>query len=274
MCSLGKFCKCVARLAFFALTTIQCIFLAIYPAEWYGIKKMALGTSFAPAVIVWLLLLAFNKANLRWFFLVWYLYISALICNVVVIFLVVGDSIDNNKFLNQNKLKMVLCITPLLILLLLYSADDSDRNEEHRDLVSKLSFQMAIDLFDVVELMDIVLEDNEHNFGLPKVLRIWMVILACLSLLVSTGQLAEYKPSPKKVILRSEIAFLRNFIQIIFVNSLFLGIRGWVSFEYGKDESIFIAKNGIGIIFSFLKICRICCASPSYERLSVNDESD
>ena len=253
---------------------VQCISLAAYPAQyrdnstWY-----VLATSFGPAVFLWLISLA-CKANLRWFFDVWYLYIiCALIPNIAIIFFLVGDSVDKNKFLNQNKLKMVLCITPLLLLLLLYSALDSDRNNAHRELVSKLSFQMAIDLIDVVEMIDIVLEENEHHLGIPKKLGKWMVILACFSLLVSTGQLAEYKLIRDKVKIRLKTVVFRNLIQTFHVNLPFLIIRGVVSFKYGKDESIFIAKNGIGIIFSLLKIRRTC-ASPKYERLSLSDESD
>ena len=89
-----------------------------------------------------------KKKKLRWLFFVWGLYIiSALIPNIAIVFVVIGGSLDKNKLLGPNALKMVLCITPLLLLLLLHTADDSDQTDEHRELVSKLSYQMAIDLF-------------------------------------------------------------------------------------------------------------------------------
>ena len=88
-------------------------------------------------------------------------------------------------------LKMVLCITPLLLLLLFHTADDSDQTDEHRALVSKLSYQMALDLFHAVEMIDIVLEENEHDFGIPNEFGAFMIVLACFCLALSTWQLAH-----------------------------------------------------------------------------------
>ena len=46
----------------------------------------------------------------------------------------------------------------------------------------------------------------------------------------------------------------------VFVNFLFLIVRSVVFLEYGKNESIFIAKNGIGIILSVLEIRHLCAS--------------
>ena len=50
-------------------------------------------------------------------------------------------------------------------------------------------------------------------------------------------------------------------LQTLVVNCVFLGLRLALSLEYGKDASIFIAKNGIIIILSLFEICSIfdCC---------------
>ena len=233
---------------------IQCFFLAGYPATyknnsiWY-----VLALSYAPAVIGWLCLICY-KAKLRWLVYVWYLYIVALIINIAIVFSVVGDSLDKNKLLGPNTLKMVLCITPLLLLLLLHSADDSDQTDEHNELVSKLSYRMAIDLFDAVDMIDIVLDENEQDFGLPKWFGALMIVWACISLALSIWQLAENKLTRDETKIRFRTAFLRNIVEIALVNLPFLIIRAVVFFKYGKDESIFIAKNGIGIILSVLEI--------------------
>ena len=258
MASFAAFCKWGARVIFFALMIIQCFFLAGYPAtyknnsHWY-----VLATSFAPAVIVWICLIAF-KAKLRWLFYVWDLYIiCALIPNIAIVFLVVGDSLDKDNLLGPNALKMVLCITPLLLLLLLHTADDSDQTDEHRELVSKLSYQMAINLFDAVEMIDIVLEENEHDFGIPNGFGASMIVLACLCLALSTWQLAENKLAGGETKIRFQTALFRNIVEIVLINLTFLIIRAVVFFKFGKDESIFIAKNGIGIILSALEIRHI-----------------
>ena len=259
MARFATFCKWAARAIFFALIIIQCFVLAGYPAtyknnsNWY-----VLATSFAPAVIVWLCLIAL-KAKLRWLFYVWDLYIiCALIPNIAIVFVVVGDSLDKKELLGPNALKMVLCITPLLLLLLLHTADDSDRNDEHRGLVSKLSYQMAIDLFDAVDMIDIVLEENEHDFGIPNEFGAFMIVLACFSLALSTWQLAEHKLARGETKIRFRTAFFRNIVEIFLVNLPFLVIRAVVFFKYDKDESIFIAKNIIAIILSVLEIRHIC----------------
>ena len=49
-------------------------------------------------------------------------------------------------------------------------------------------------------------------------------------------------------------ALCRNIVQIALVNLPFLVIRAVVFFMFGKDESIFIAKNGIAIVLSILEI--------------------
>lgn len=42
---------------------------------------------------------------------------------------------------------------------------------------------------------------------------------------------------------------------MVFVNFLFLIVRMVIVLKYKKDESIFIAKNGIAIILSIFEIC-------------------
>ena len=51
------------------------------------------------------------------------------------------------------------------------------------------------------------------------------------------------------------IARARNIVQMVFVNFLFLIFRMVIVLIYKKDESIFIAKNGIAIILSIFEIC-------------------
>ena len=84
----------------------------------------------------------------------------ALVVNIAMVFGKVGDEIDKTEFLGPNVLKMILCITQLLLLLLLNTGDldDSHENEEEREIFSELCFPMAVDLFDGIEMIDIVLE--------------------------------------------------------------------------------------------------------------------
>ena len=123
----------------------------------------------------------------------------ALVVNIAMVFGKVGDGIDKTEFLGPNVLKMILCITQLLLLLLLKTGDldDSHENEEEREIVSELCFPMAVDLFDGIEMIDIVLEEREHDFGILKAFSITMIVLACLSMLVSLWQMAGKKSSKR-----------------------------------------------------------------------------
>ncbi|KAJ7370865.1 hypothetical protein OS493_029409 [Desmophyllum pertusum] len=254
-----KVIKWVARIAFVVLLLIQDFFLAAYPATYNNPIWYVLVLLFALAPFVGCYLILASKAELRWLFYVWGLYILALIVNIGIVFGVVGDSINKDKLLGPNALKLVLCITPLLLLLLLHTADDWEETDKHRELVSKLSFYMAIDLFDVVDMIDIVLEEYEHDIGIPKGFGTAMIVVACYTLLLSPWQMAENKlteeDAPK---IRFRTAVFRNIVEIVLVNLPFFVIRAVVFFQYGKDESIFIAKNGIAIVLSLLDIRHLC----------------
>ena len=54
--------------------------------------------------------------------------------------------------------------------------------------------------------------------------------------------------------IRKKLVIIRNVIQMLFVNMAFLIIRLVIFVKYGKDESIFMAKNGIAIFLSFSEI--------------------
>ena len=138
--------------------------------------------------------------------------------------------------------------TSSAVVILLNTASD---RKEHKDVVSKLCFQLAVDLFDAVEMIDIVLDEKEHNFGIPKGFGIAMIVVACLSFLLTLWPMAENDPRIKP---NRRTAIARNLVEIVMVNGVFLGMRLVIVFKYKKDESIFIAKNIIAIILSFLEI--------------------
>ena len=254
------------RAVFFALLATQCGFLTAYPVEYKDNPAWcAVFLSYVPAILLWIysMYVYRDKAGLRPFFAVWAFYIFfALLPNIIVIFGFVVNSLDKEKFLGPNVLKMVLCITPVLLILLLNTADYGDEDDDEkaafrRDLVSRLSVQMAIDLLDTIEMLDIVLEEKEHDYGISNGFGIAMIVVACLSFLMSLSQMVEIKfdDDGKPVKLRYKTTLIRTAGEMIAVNFVFLIIRLVVFFKYGKDESIFIAKNGIAIVLSSLEIC-------------------
>ena len=252
---MASFTIWLRRLAFFCLMITQSMLLSAYLGKYEGTSNWYfMAFSFGPAVFVWVLLLIFKALYLGCLFRIWGLYIMALVLNIAMVFEKVGDRIDKTEFLGPNVLKMVLCITPLLLLLLLNTGDLDDSDDEEREIVSKLCFPMAVDLFDGIEMIDIVLEEREHEFGIPKAFSTAMIVLACLSILESPWQMVEIKLTEEGPEIRIRTALCRNIVQIAFVNLPFLVIRAVVFFKFGKDESIFIAKNGIAIVLSILEI--------------------
>ena len=252
---MASFLTWFGRFAFFGLINTQCFILSAYLAKYEDSSKWYLtAISFGPAIFVWILLLLFKALYLSCLFRIWGLYIVALVVNIAMVFGKVGDRIDKTEFLGPTVLEMVLCITPLLLLLLLNTGDLDDSDDEEREIVSKLCFPMAVDLFDGIEMIDIVLEEREHDFGIPKAFSTAMIVLACLSMLVSPWQMVENKLTKDGPKIRFRTALYRSIVQIVFVNLPFLVIRAVVFFMFGKDESIFIAKNGIAIVLSILEI--------------------
>ena len=240
---------CGGRALFFALLVTQNFMLAAYPATykddstWY-----AVAASQALSVTIWLALVLSSTAKLERLFYIWGLYIVGLVISIAIVFGFVGDILDKKRFLGPNVLKTVLCITPLLLPLLLNTAKDGNK---YKEVVSKLCFYMTVDLFDSVEMLDIVLDEKEHNYGIPKGFGAGMIALACISLLLSPWQMAENNLKEEKP--RKCTAILRNIAEIVF-DVVFLAIRLVIVFKYKKDESIFIAKNGIGIILASFEI--------------------
>ena len=262
----------LGRFVFFALTVSQCFLLASYPAKykddssWYGIAVPL----YASAVIVWVCLVSPKpsrfEADLRSSFLVWGLYIVfGLIPSVTIVFGVTRAGLSSNsanatlcfcnatanhdtKTLGPVILKGTFCATPILLILLLNTANDA---RELKDVVYKLCVQLAVDLLDAVEMIDVVLDEQEHNYRISRGFGIAMITVACISFLLSLWPMIETRLEGRNETIS---AIIRNFVEIIVVNLPFLIIRLVIVFEYGKDESIFVAKNIIAIMLSVLEI--------------------
>lgn len=298
------------RVLFLVLTLTQCFLLASYPARysndpvWY-----AAAFFYTPSIILWLILVFGNAANVRLSFCVWALYVVVgLIPNIGIVFGVAGNGLIfnnshgatcaapngtnassgtgivfgitgngtifnktspnatraapnetnasseagdglENKRLDPIVLKAALCLTPLLLVLLLNTASDAD---DYRDALSKLCVQLAVDLLDAVEMIDIGLEDHEQKFCISDEFGIAVITVACISLFLSPWSMLEIDLDEKKT--KKRTAMARNIVETFCVNIVFLGIRLAIVILYRKDETIFIAKNILAIVLSSLEI--------------------
>ena len=158
---------------------------------------------------------------------------------------------------------LTLCITPILLLLLLNTAKDV---KDHEDLLPLLCFEMAVDLVDTVEILDIVLDEKEHNYGIPNGFGHAMVAIACISFLLSPWEMLENDFERGELLPKR--ALLRYIFEMTLVNFVFLIIRSVILIKYKKDESIFILKNLVAIILGIMgirnlrrdvEISELCC---------------
>ena len=270
----------LGRFAFFVLYGLQSYSLTSYPSEYKSNDAFyALLILFIPALVLWLWILC-DERKLQWLFAVWPAYVWIALIPLIGIIFGGEDPIENKLnsqvFFGPNVLKITLCLTPLLLLLLLSTGTDS---MSYRELIWLLSLRIALDLFDTVEMLEVVLEENIvcHNISrklevvleenivhhnIPRSFEYAIISFACISFILSPLHLMQIKLTYRGNWRYRKVASIcHKTLQTLFVNCVFLGLRLALFLEYGKDASIFIAKNGIIILLSLFEICSEyeCC---------------
>ena len=135
-----------------------------------------------------------------------------------------STALNKTEFFGPNVLKMTLCLTPLLLLLLLSTGMDSIR---YRELMWMLSLRIALDLFDGIEMLEVILEENELSHDVPRSYEEAIIAFVCLTFLLSPKQLMEIKLNVRRgnwKLHKCTTAFRTTF-QILCVNGVLLGLR-------------------------------------------------
>ncbi|KAK2563975.1 hypothetical protein P5673_012994 [Acropora cervicornis] len=179
-------------------------------------------------------------------FFVWKLYVGCVfVPNVICIFGIAFSFEEDKLPYSVNGLTLTVCATPILLLLLLITADDSFSSKNHRDLVRSLSILMVSDLIDGIEMLDSTLKGN--SYGIHKS---FLILGAVMIIVLSSFQMAEYK------FVRGELMeqpiYTTTVIRHIFViilNLVFLIVRVKVS-----RPILIIFKNCMAIILSVIQI--------------------
>ena len=152
-----------------------------------------------------------------------------------------------------------LCITPILLILLLTTADDSFSSKSHKELVRNLSVLMVADLFDAIEMLNNAFESSFKAFDVSF---IFLVIGAITTVNVSSSQMAEYEfieslegESEEQIRYKPDVS--RKIAELV-INVVVLAIRLKALIEHGKNRStVIIFKNFIAIILSVMHICSL-----------------
>lgn len=208
---------------------------------------------------------------IRWMWLPWSLYILAYAASVILIFTKVTEKLNYSSFWGPNTLSTVLCITPVLLILLLTGIIPAGNQK----LVQRITASVVLDLFDAIEMLEIILVQKYRFFDLPELLQRCILAFVVLAFLLSALALFQHKVKPltDEVAIRRKTVIFRSALQVFFVNVAFLIIRALVWLEYGYDASVFITKNVLAIIISlseiFAKFEWCGCGNRSYETFSV-----
>ena len=235
---------------FFLLLVTQSFLLVKYVVKYEGKGDIywLFVLLFLPAIFVWLVVTIDN--HMRWVGIVWLSYTCALTPMVGWIFgsIAIEDKLDSAEAFGPNSLKAILCLTPLLLLLLLQSATDTS---DYRDLLKELSFTVTLDLFDGIEMLEVILDEDANprvTHGIPKELEVAILAFVCGFFLLSPLELLRFKYTEYgDVKTRKKVFWIRCTFQAL-VNLAFLILRLILWFKYGRNAPIFIAKNGISLI--------------------------
>lgn len=209
-----------------------------------------------PAMMICGHVMYFRTKQLNWQWLVWLVYVIFLLIPMACLLLrsEFTERLDKRNFFGPNVLKIAMCGAPAIALLLLTTAKDSQCYEGS---VAQLCGSIALDLFDELELLEMLLNKDE-GLHLSTSLQTSIIAFVCVSFFLTALEMGENEFDSHEM-KRPGTAFyvFRLSFQLLFVNVPLLVIRLFVWFNYEHDASIFTAKNAIIIVTSLMEIIRI-----------------
>ena len=239
----SKVLTAFGQLTFLTLLVGQCLLLASYPAKYHNNSIWyALLLFIAPAFGVSWWRFTSNERSDAQLVSVWFAYVwLGLVPVIGIVFGLTVEELDKNKQFGPDELKIALCITPLVLLLLLSNGEDTITREE----ITLLSYKMTIDLFDGNELLQIVIDENIETFGIPRSFMRALISFACITFLLSplemSARLLFTDPYQNKCTVG-----INGFIQVCLNLTLF-GLRLGIWLGEGWNYPFFTVKNVIMI---------------------------
>ncbi|XP_028403371.1 uncharacterized protein LOC114526069 [Dendronephthya gigantea] len=197
-----------------------------------------------------------HERSVRYVWIVWLLYTIILVPAVAIIFAKAVPELKPSDTFGPNVLKTILCITPVLLILLL----NVTISPPNRRFIERVSTSAALDLFDSIEMLAIILEQKQFrpgSFELDSSIETAIIVFVCISLFISPFVLFQHKVRFGEVSVRKKTMVARTSVQIFLVNLTFLVMRFIVWFHYDYDASIFITKNIISIVISGIEISSV-----------------
>ena len=192
-----------------------------------------------------------------WVWCLWLVYILIFMISVAIIFGEIVDELDTSDTYGPNFLKAMMCITPALLVLILQLVI----SPSYRSHILSVSVFAALNLFDGIEMLEIVLMQNERDdLQLDDPVKKAIIAFACLSFLVTSLGLTLNKFNNGNNVERrtNDLAVCLGFCEILFTNVPFLVLRIYVWADCGYEASIFIAKNIVSLVVGLVEFCIAC----------------
>ena len=200
-----------------------------------------------------------DEAWIVWIF--WFIYIVLYMIAVALVFGLTVHKLHKSETYGPNFLKIMLCITPALLVLVLQLVI----SPAYRKDVLSLSVFAALDLFDGIEMLEIVLMQNEiEDFNLDGPVEKAIIAFACISFVVTSLSLALNKLDDSDSVIETRgdsdnpVSLCLGLCEILFTNVPFLVLRLYVWDAYGYEASIFIAKNIVSLVVGLVEFCIAC----------------
>ena len=151
---------------------------------------------------------------------------------------------EDSFFKSSKFLKITLCFTPGLMLLLMTSVTDES------GILGQLYLTTVMDLFDGIEMIEVLHEDVCDK--IPLGWEIAVLIAALLFFLTSALELHQVKfdeDDNDEAKERRKTTVVNICFQIM-LNLAFMAIRLVLWFRYDFDSAVFLAKNVIGFVIA------------------------
>ena len=238
---------------------MQVFFLASYPAYyedeggWYAVSLL-----FIPAAAMWWWISS-NRAEVSQVGVFWMVYIwLGVVPSIGIVFGRTGSIIGSKGFWNGSTLKLTLCITPLLHFLICHTRIAT--SDVHVGQISEWSAKAVINLFDGIELLGVILDENECSHEISMDFKNTLIAFTCISFLwwpISMAFDHEFADQYCDEAVRTSVSYS---VQVLF-DIIFLGLRLGLCLGYDKNASIFISKNIIFIIVYSKRIFKLVFGS-------------
>lgn len=196
----------------------------------------------------------------------WLLYVVPSIFQYVWILSTFVEDIEPSVFFGPRFLRVILCF-PSGVFLFLDTIEYAVKPELN------VEWWRVFDLFDTVELLQILLPDRNIFLTLNQTTKTSMLFFGSTSLFFPAFSLWELQacrkiPSEtagsnnlsvhKRTRLVSRVRIVSKVCQLLFVNTAFLVLRLVLFFDFNLDASLFVAKNVIAITVGVIEIISAC----------------